>query len=335
MMVERLKSLLQAVAGATEVLILPHTDPDPDAIASALALSHLLTEKLSIQARLVYTGIIGRAENRAMVEYLRSPLRYPGTSDLRESVPIALVDTQPGTGNNALPEGRTPAIVIDHHGIRGATAAATFADVRPELGSTSTMLTQYLLAAGTEPRPPLATALFYGIKTDTMGLGRGASRDDVEAYLYLQPLIDIEGLVAIEHAQVPAEYFKSLVEALQAARVYGDAVISYAGSMRYPDMAAEIADLLLRLQSVRWAICLGRYRTSLILSARSRSPGGGASRLVQEVVRGLGAAGGHGTMAGGRIALTDEDPQQMVLALTRRVKLYLDLNESSTGIPLI
>lgn len=335
MMQQRLESLLEAVADAIEVLILAHTDPDPDAIASALALAHLLTQKLSIEARLAYTGIIGRAENRALVEYLGSPLRYPGTCDLRESVPIALVDTQPGTGNNALPEGRTAAIVIDHHGQRESTATAVFADVRPELGATSTMLTQYLRAAGIEPEPQLATALFYGIKTDTMGLGRGASQEDVDSYFYLQPLIDVEGLVEIEHAQVPAVYFTSLVEALQAARVYDGAIVSYAGSMRYPDMTAEIADLLLRVQGVQWVICMGHYTSSLILSVRSRSPGGGAARLVQDVVRGLGTAGGHGTMAGGRILLEDEDPQQLALRLTERAMRYLELDGSEGGTPLI
>jgi nanoRNase/pAp phosphatase (c-di-AMP/oligoRNAs hydrolase) len=335
MMQQRLESLLQALADAGEVLILPHTDPDPDAIASALALAHLLAEKLDIQTRLAYTGIIGRAENRALVQYLGSPLRYPGTSDLRESVPIALVDTQPGTGNNALPEGRTATIVIDHHAQREATAAAAFADVRPELGATSTMLTQYLRAAGIEPEPQLATALFYGIKTDTMGLGRGATQEDVDSYFYLQPLIDVEGLVEIEHAQVPAVYFTSLVEALQAARVYDGAIVSYAGSMSYPDMAAEIADLLLRVQGIRWVICTGHYRGSLFLSVRTRSPAGGAARLVQEMVRGLGTAGGHGTMAGGRVSLEGEDPEQVALHLTQRAMQHLHVEQAGAGTPLV
>jgi len=335
MMRSRLELLLQAVADADEVLILPHTDPDPDAIASVLALARLLTDKLDVETRLAYTGIIGRAENRALVKYLGSPLRYPGTSDLRESVAIALVDTQPGAGNNALPEGRTPAIVIDHHGPREATAAADFADVRPGVGAASTMMTQYLRAAGIELDPSLATALFYGIKTDTMGLGRGAGPEDVDAYFYLQPLIDIEGLVEIEHAQVPAVYFKSLVEALQAARVYDSAVISHVGPMRYPDMAAEIADLLLQVQGAQWVICMGHYRGSLILSVRGRGPGGGAAGLVQEMVRGLGTAGGHGTMAGGRISLEDEDPRKVALHITRRALQHLHIEETDAGTPLI
>jgi nanoRNase/pAp phosphatase (c-di-AMP/oligoRNAs hydrolase) len=187
MMQERLERLFEAVRGATSVLILPHNDPDPDAIASALALRHLLAEKLGVEGHVVYRGIIGRAENRALVRYLGHPLRRLTGTDLRQSAPIALVDTQPGAGNNALPPRSTAAIVFDHHPWREGTAAATFADVRPNLGATSTILTEYLQAAEIEPAPPLATALFYGVKTDTMGLSRAASPADVAAYFYLQP----------------------------------------------------------------------------------------------------------------------------------------------------
>jgi len=98
--------------------------------------------------------------------------------------------------------------------------------VRTEVGATSTILTEYLQASGIEPTTPLATALFYGIKTDTMGLGRGASPADAAAYFYLQPRIDVDALVEIERAQLPAEYFQSFVTALQAARVYDGVVLA-------------------------------------------------------------------------------------------------------------
>ncbi len=175
-MERQLTRLLQSVEGTSKILILPHNDPDPDAIASAVALRHLLAEQAGVDSRIAYKGIIGRAENRALVRYLDYPLQRLTGADLRQAWPIALVDTQPGAGNNALPAHVAPAIVFDHHPYREATAGAAFADVRPGLGSTSTLLVEYLQAAGIEPSPPLATALFYGIKTDTLGLGRGAGR---------------------------------------------------------------------------------------------------------------------------------------------------------------
>ena len=120
--------------GTSKILILPHNDPDPDAIASAVALRHLLAEQAGVDGRIAYKGIIGRAENRALVRYLDYPLQRQTGPDLRQAWPIALVDTQPGAGNNALPAHVTPTIVFDHHPYREATASAAFADVRPGLG---------------------------------------------------------------------------------------------------------------------------------------------------------------------------------------------------------
>jgi nanoRNase/pAp phosphatase (c-di-AMP/oligoRNAs hydrolase) len=331
---ERLEQLLRAVDGTDSVLILTHNDPDPDAIASAVALRYLLRERRGVEARLVYQGLIGRAENRALVRYLGHPLRRLTTSDLRRSASIALVDAQPDTGNIALTPESSVAIVIDHHPRREATAAATFADVRPDVGATSTILTEYLQVAGVEPDPPLATALFYGIKTDTRGLGRGASPADASAYFYLQPRVDVEALVEIEYAQVPADYFKSFDATLRAARVYDGVVIAYVGPMDYPDLTAEMADLLLRLERSQWVICMGVYKDVLTISVRTRNRGG-AGQLVQKIVGDRGTAGGHGVMAGGQIPLKGEDPEQMAQQLGQRVLQHLRVTSGVMGKPLI
>jgi nanoRNase/pAp phosphatase (c-di-AMP/oligoRNAs hydrolase) len=334
-MQQRLDRLLEAVEGGTGVLILPHNDPDPDAIASAVALQFLLRQKLGVDAYIGYSGIIGRAENKALVRYLRHPIKRLGKNDLRAEVPKALVDTQPGAGNNSLSPETVPTIVLDHHPLREETAAARFSDVRPELGSTSTILTEYLQAADVEPSKPLATALFYGIKTDTMGLVRGSSRADVAAYFYLQPRIDVDALMEIERAQVPADYFQKLDAALRAAQVLEDVVLSYLGLMNRPDMAAEMADLLMRLQGARWAICMGVYRENLVLAVRSRGRQGGSGALAREIVKHEGTAGGHGVMAGGQVPLRGEDAERVAQRLGQRALAYLKIPPDTVGKPLI
>jgi nanoRNase/pAp phosphatase (c-di-AMP/oligoRNAs hydrolase) len=334
---ERLEQLAQAVGGARELLILPHNDPDPDAIASALALRYLLAARLGVEGQIVYRGIVGRAENRALVRYLGHPLRLLTGADLHASLPVALVDTQPGAGNNALPPGHAAAIVLDHHPQTGSTATAVvFADVRPDLGATSTLLAQYLQAAGLEPPQPLATALFYGIQTDTLGLARNASPADVSAYFYLQSRADLKALAEIERAQVPAEYFQQLDAALRATCVYDDVALYYIGSMGYPDLAAEIADILLRLEGVRWVIGMGTFNGELILSIRTRHPRGGAGTLVQAIVGDLGTAGGHGAMASGHVPLQrDQDPAQLAQQLGQRALQLLHVPAEVTGRPLL
>ena len=69
------------------------------------------------------------------------------------------------------------------------------------------MVTQYLRAAKLIPNPHLATALFYGIKSDTRDLGREYEPADIDCYNWLFPLIDKPALSRIEHPSVPARYF--------------------------------------------------------------------------------------------------------------------------------
>lgn len=330
-----LNQLLELLAGAQNVLILPHNDPDPDAIASAVGLRHLLTQRLGLEVVLAYQGIIGRSENKALVRFLGRPLKQLTDADLRRASHIALVDTQPGAGNNPLPPDLAPSVILDHHAWRAESAQAAYYDVRPQQGATSTIVTEYLQAASLEPSESLATALFYGIKTDTMGLGRGAGLGDVAAYYYLQPLVDIEGLADIERAQVPASYFKSFVAAIQAARVYDQVVLCYTGLMSYPDQAAEIADILSRLEGVQWVLCMGAYNDSLILAVRSRSRRAGAGQLVRAVVGDLGMAGGHGTMAGGHVPLHGANPDSMAERLGRNMLAALNVPPATAGVSLM
>lgn len=332
---KRLESLLKAVGDADRILILPHNDPDPDAIASAVALRDLLAHTLGVEGQIAYKGFIGRAENRALVRYLGRPLRRLTSADLDPSVPIALVDTQPGTGNNALPPDRRATIILDHHPECDAANDAEFADLRSGMGATSTMLTQYLRAAKVDLTPSLSTALFYGIKTDTMGLSRGAGKEDRKTYFYLERRIDIDALVQIERALVPVEYYQSLVATLQAARMYDRILISYLGWMNYPGLAAEMADLLLRLNGIRWVVCLGAYKDELILSVRTEDQRRSAGRLAQEVVGDLGTAGGHGMMAGGQIPLQGRDPERLALQLGWQVLKHLNIESTVEGQPIV
>ncbi len=355
---QRLEGLAAAVSAAVVpgaedgLLIVPHNDPDPDSIASAYALCNLLAQKYGVQSRIAYHGIVGRAENRALMRYLGHPLRRltqagPAGSSAasgrhaRTQVPVALVDAQPGAGNITLPRGAQVIVVIDHHPRRAETDRAAYADVRTETGATSTLLTEYLQAASLEPSQPVATALFYGIKTDTLGLSRQASPADVDAYLYLQPRIDVHALAQIENAQVPASYFRSFDNALKAARVYSSPtarnsiVMAYLGPMNYPGLAPEMADFLLRLNRSRWVICMGTYRERLLLSVRTRSQRRRAEQLVVAVVGDEGTAGGHGPMAAGQIHLANRDPEQLADEIHRRILAELQADPGFEGMPLI
>ncbi|HSM55267.1 MAG TPA: hypothetical protein VK879_03855 [Candidatus Sulfomarinibacteraceae bacterium] len=332
-MAKRWQKLTEAVAGYENILILLHDDPDPDAVASGEALRYLLAEKLGVKGQIAHRGVIGRAENRALVEYLDlSLLALPDEAFAVETgpQPVALVDTQPGAGNSPLPADYPTALVIDHHG-ELESENIVFRDVRPWIGASSTILTQYLRAAEIKPPTSLATALFYGIKTDTRGLSRDTSAADVGAYFYLLNFVDVDAVVEIENAQVPTSYFKNLTRAMQAANVYDGVVISYVGQSDYPDLTAEMADLFLRLEGVNWVVCIGAYEDALYLSVRARDEGADAEQLARAIIGEQGTAGGRNTLAGGQIPLNGQDADQLADEIRRRALAYLDVAPGTSG----
>ena len=200
---------LRNAAGSGPVLILTHDNPDPDALASGKAFATLLKTAWNISSRLLYSGLVQRAENRAMLTLLTPEWEHGDVlSGLDEFSALALVDTQPGAGNNRLHTTHTPNIVIDHHHpLREKTEIVPYVDIRPEIGATVTMLAQYLQAAEIDPDPDLATAMFYAIKTDTRGLSRGASAIDKVFYIELLTQTDHNKLIQIEQAGLPQADF--------------------------------------------------------------------------------------------------------------------------------
>jgi nanoRNase/pAp phosphatase (c-di-AMP/oligoRNAs hydrolase) len=195
-----------------------------------------------------------------------------------------------------------------------------------------TIIDEYMQAAGVEPDPNLATAMFYGLKTDTRGLSRGATEADVAVYLRLLGQIDHEQLIKIEQAGLPAEYFKAFAQGLGAARVYGRAIVAYLGDVHRPDLPAEMADLLIRLDRTRAVLCLGVHEDTLHLSIRTRPLSQDAGLLVQQVIVPPGKAGGHGMMAGGQVPLKGQDVGPLVAQITDRFLQVM--GEEGQGEPL-
>jgi nanoRNase/pAp phosphatase (c-di-AMP/oligoRNAs hydrolase) len=182
--VNRLNQLHDTI-GSGPVLILTHDNPDPDALASGKVFSTLFQVAWGIPSRLVYSGLVARVENKAMLSLLTPEWEQedylPG---IERYSAIVLVDTQPGAGNSSLADGVVPQVVIDHHyPIQKELDRIAFTDVRTEMGATVSLAFQYLEAAGIIPDEVLATAIFYGIHADTMGLSRGSSSTDQEIYI--------------------------------------------------------------------------------------------------------------------------------------------------------
>jgi nanoRNase/pAp phosphatase (c-di-AMP/oligoRNAs hydrolase) len=300
----KLDRLIQYARGHRRGLILTHDNPDPDSLAAGVALAFLLEKLAGVEAVVAYGGIVGRAENRALIKVLKLPVLPIARVDFDDYDLIAMVDTQPEQGNHSLPARHFPDVVIDHHPERPDSHLAPIADVGCPVGSTSSVLTGYIRASGLQISPELATALFYGIKADTRDLGRQTTSRDVDAYLWLFPMMDKEALAAIEHPKLPARYFQLYHLAIERALVYDDAVVCDLAEIYAPDMVAEIAERFMSLGDMRWSLAYGEYEDALYYSIRTIDRRMNAGRLIREVIEGRGgSAGGHGTMAGARLPL--------------------------------
>ena len=334
---ERLEQLRAALGDGERLLILTHDNPDPDGLASAYALLKLVESFDGTEVQAKFGGFVGRAENRTMIEELNLPFPLNGEVDFEGVDLIALVDTQPGTGNNSLPDGVDATIVVDHHSLRPDTGRAKYVDVRPECGSTCTILTEYLQAAGVPLEGVVATALFYGIQSETQDLGREAQEADIEASLALYPGADRQLISRIRYPDLSRAYFVSLHKSLERARTRGPVIICNMGALDYPDLVAELADFYLRLKGAVWSFCIGQFAGNLLISVRTSLPDAFAGQLLRRVVGSDGTAGGHGMIAGARIPLADlsaEDARLKGEELANRFVKELGV-EDETGGPLL
>jgi nanoRNase/pAp phosphatase (c-di-AMP/oligoRNAs hydrolase) len=250
---------------------------------------------------------------------------------------LAIVDSQPGTGNNSLPPDRLLDVVIDHHPARPESESVPWRDIRPDLGATSTIAVEYLRALNVPIDTPLATALFYAIRAETRDLGREATHAERVAYLFLFPLVDFHLLARISQPKVPRAHFAALDRALRSAQVWGDLVAVNMGGISYPDLVAEVADLLLEWEGAHFVLCCGCYGDRFYLSLRTEPSERRAGALMRQLINSQGAAGGHGTMAGGRLfrpVATDADQEA---TFEQMVKHLLDLigRGSPPSAPLI
>jgi nanoRNase/pAp phosphatase (c-di-AMP/oligoRNAs hydrolase) len=310
--------LLGLLKGKRKVLIATHENPDPDGIAAAFGLKYLFRKVAGVTSVIAYSGIIGRAENRAMVKILGIDLVPLNTISPRNFSVVAVVDCQPHTGNLYLPKGIFPSIIVDHHPLRKSSLEADYLDISKDVGSTSTIITQYLRTLGIEMDRKVATALYYGIKSDTRDLGRQSTDADIRASIFLFPHILQKKLSRIEHPDKPRQYFEELNSVLNNARIYGDAIIARLDVISWPEMIGEFADELIQMEGIRWCMCYGRHNGSVLFSIRAKRTNDMAGVLAHKIAIGIGKGGGHETFAAGKIEITQalkkvKDPEDILV----------------------
>ncbi len=326
----RSERLLATLQPFSRVVVVSHVNPDPDSLASMLGVKALVeATQPGKPVLLTLDGIIARSENRAMVDLIRIPMVPVEAANPDAATAVVMVDTQPRTGRRSS-EAATPQVVIDHHDTGGVLDGVLFRDIRTHLGATSTMITGYLIEQRVIVPPALATALLYGIESETMGYPREASSLDDGALIWLFPRADKDLLARIRNPKLPQSHFATFQNALANAFLYDHLVVSWCGSVTQPDIVAEIADFFIRFDQVNWALAAGVFDGQMKLSLRAGQLGGRAGETLQAVVNGLGHAGGHDKRAGGAIALADPCPEGvegLLRTIRRRLLDQLQIDE--------
>jgi nanoRNase/pAp phosphatase (c-di-AMP/oligoRNAs hydrolase) len=192
------------------------------------------------------------------------------------------------------------------------------------------MVTGYLLEQRVVVGPNLASALLYGIESETTGYPREASSLDDGALIWLFPRADKDLLAQIRNPKLPQSHFATFQNALSNAFQYNDLVISWCGTVTQPDIVAEIADFFIRFDQVNWALAIGEFDDRLKLSLRAGQLGGRAGETLFAVLDGLGNAGGHDRRAGGAVALADRSPaaiEELLRTIRHRLLGQLKIDE--------
>ncbi|OJW22616.1 MAG: exopolyphosphatase [Planctomycetales bacterium 71-10] len=322
--------LLAVLEPFERVVAVSHVNPDPDSLASMLGIRELIQKcQPGKPVLLTVDGMIARAENRAMVELIPIPLTPVKSVAIDRRTAVVMVDTQPHTGRRSSESDR-PLAVIDHHETGGDLEGVLFRDVRTHMGASSTIITGYLLEQKVVVSPQLATALLYGIESETTGYPREASSLDDGALVWLFPRADKELLARIRNPKLPQSHFATFQRALTNAFLYRDLIVAWCGEVTQPDIVAEVADFFVRFDQVNWVLSAGLFEGGLKLSLRSNDLGGEAGEVLREVVGEMGNAGGHDKRAGGLITLADPGEAAAEQALTevrRRLLGRLGMDE--------
>lgn len=294
---QRIQSFLELFGDNDTVLIV--VNPDPDSMASALAVKRLLWKHVR-RTLIAYAGKIQRLENRAMVELLKIPMTRIDKVVAEAYSRYVLVDSQPY--HLEVFERFEYDAIIDHHP-KAKKCDARYVDIRPEYRATSTIFIEYLREAGIKPAMRLSTALLYGIKTDTANFKRDAAEQDIIEFRYILQYANMKLLRNIEKSDLTnndIEYFKTALE----NRVVGKkGHYSHLGEVSHPDICVQIADFFSRVYEMGWSFVSGVYRGRLIVIIRNDGYRKNAGRVATRAFAAPGSAGGHQGAARAEIPL--------------------------------
>lgn len=311
---QNLKKIMEMVRPDDSMAFMMYGSPDPDAIASALAMHRIIQQTRGLtKYAFVATEPLARQQNIALAEAMRLNIQLINKVDLTAYRLTALFDAQPSFFKENIPAH----MVFDHHPREGQWQA-DLEDIRTGYGALSSGMTEYLLCAHIAIPRNLHTALMYGIKTDTGNFDRDTSVEDINAYTYHSRRANIQLIQHIELNQTPKRFLKYFDHAYHHIKTFPGGYVCNLGVMESADAGVQVADFYLRLIGVNYVIISGIVGDKFVIIFRADGYRRDCGALAQKTFGDLGSGGGH------RSAARMEIPLE-----TLRQKLNDDLSQKN------
>jgi len=303
---KKLANFIDLLKSVPNIFIQTHDFPDHDAVASAFGLQALLAS-YGVASRLAYSGVIQRDSLRQMIERLGIEIRHAGYYQDACAASIITVDGVAGNRNIKNLDGKVIA-VVDHHETK-APRGLMYCDIKPRLGSCSTLIFQYFEKLKVRVPDAVATALLIGIGIDTASLTRGAISHDVIAYFRLMKNADNEFANYTLRNNIQKKDLDFFKFGIEKVRIEGEFAFCYFPEGCNQNLMGIIANFFLSLNEVYFVVLCAMNDAKISFSVRSEKREWNAAAIIQKALEGIGFGGGHHDMAGGIIsdaALFDE-----------------------------
>ncbi len=292
-----------------EMSVFLHDNPDPDAIASAMAFQELC-DRFDIDCNIYYSGEIGHPENELFVETTGVNIEHISDDEIltiiEEDKPLVFLDFSLPAVNNSLPRTAVPEVVIDHHPSDSPRSEGGYIQIETRAGATSTLMSEHLINADIEISSLLASSLLHGIKVDTHGFIKNISKSDLRAMSKLIPLCDSELLDVLERPPMNPSTISSLGTAIINREISKGILTSYAGEVSTKDDLPQIVDMLVTERDVHTAVVFGRIENTIHMSARSMLTDMDLGAIMYNAFSDIGEAGGHPHAAAGYVHIKEE-----------------------------
>lgn len=300
---DEIHRLLTRLQQCDSLAIVNHANPDPDCIASALALEEIAINEDIYNTKLLYCGDVSHQQNRAFINLLDIPLHHPSAvPSISEYPSLALVDHSQLDPEFPHPLEFSIEIIIDHHAVSGVSDAG-FIDRRPDYGATATIVIEYFRELDFEPSTKIASALLFALHRERLDHARSPTIREYNAASFIHPYADNELIDQLYSAAYTSATLDAISEAIRRREVRGSRLVTSVERTTEADALPQAADYLLHLEGVDTVLVEGVVGDAVRISARSVDPQIHLGEILTDAFGDVGSAGGHQDMAGAQIPL--------------------------------